>query len=88
MSENRDLALPVLTNVVNEWLIAQQMNFRRLVYRPSWFPDDVSWRELPDDPHVADILRFAMGMERPTRRWMIITEEELMAPPQILPPGF
>jgi hypothetical protein len=73
LAENRDLGLPVLQTIVDEWLMAQQMNFRRLIYRPSLIADDESWPTLPDDPQIAAVLRFVFGMEpawagRPGRR--------------------
>jgi hypothetical protein len=70
-SENRDLAMVVLKRLINEWLMAQEMNFRRLIFRPSLIADDSSWPDMPEDRQIASVLRFAFGMEQPLPRWAV-----------------
>jgi hypothetical protein len=61
LAENVDVGAPVLRQVVTDFLIAREMNFRGLIYRPSLIPTDDTLPARPADPQVAAALRFAIG---------------------------
>jgi hypothetical protein len=88
LAENADLGEPLLLKVVQEWLLANEMGFRHLIYRPALIPiDDDRLPSCPADPQIAAALRFAIGrlegdsLRPPLPEWARMTREELMTPP-------
>jgi hypothetical protein len=90
MAEPVDPDRAVLLNVVQQWLLANEMNFRHLVYRPGLIPIEAD--KLPSYPantQIADALRFAFGrlegdsLRSPVPEGARLTREALLQPPSI-----
>jgi hypothetical protein len=68
LAENADLGPPMLLKVVQEWLLANEIGLRQLIYRPALIPiEDERLPSCSADPQIAAALRFASAGSRAIR---------------------